>query len=89
MTATTLTRPARSATLRAGTVLRRPCHERVERRPQPSQVVLSVELVNDWGERWTAIGGGATVAQALAFAQESAPEGPVWKPLEWNDLLGD
>jgi hypothetical protein len=89
MTTSTLIRPARSVTLRAGTVLRRPCPAQASRRSQPSQVVLTVELVNDWGERWTAIGGGDTVAEAIAFAQASAPEGPAWEPLGWTGLYGD
>jgi hypothetical protein len=53
------------------------------------QIVLEVELAAADGSRFTAIGGGTTVAEALAFALDSAPEGRSWEPVRWTDLYGD
>jgi hypothetical protein len=53
------------------------------------QVVLEVELAGADGARFTAIGGGTTLAEALAFALESAPDGQSWTPVRWSDLYGD
>jgi hypothetical protein len=92
MTASTLIRPARSVRLRAGAILRRPCphqEKRPQPEPRPSQVVLRVELVDALGSRWTAIGGGNTITEAVAFARASAPEGGAWKPVRWTELYGD
>jgi hypothetical protein len=41
------------------------------------------------GRYWNAIGGGATVAAALAYARESCPADATWEPVTWNDLYGD
>jgi hypothetical protein len=52
-----------------------------------SAYVLEVTLRNDAGNEWRAIGGGATLDDALAFAVESAPQGR-WTPVAWQDLYG-
>jgi hypothetical protein len=53
------------------------------------QAVLQVELAAPDGSRFTAIGGGDTVAEALTFALASAPDGVAWEPVRWTDLYGD
>jgi hypothetical protein len=58
-------------------------------RPAPEQRIVAVEFVSLDGRTWTAIGGGATVAAAIASAQESCPDDTSWQPLDWNDLYGD
>lgn len=58
-------------------------------RPAPEQRILAVEFVSLDGRTWTAIGGGATVAAAIASAQESCPGDTGRHLLDWNDLYGD
>ena len=58
------------------------------RATNPRTLVLAVHLADDVHE-WRAIGGGATVEEALAFAIESAPDGPQWRVINWNHLYGD
>jgi hypothetical protein len=53
------------------------------------QVVLSVELEAPGGLRWRAIGGGASLADAITFARESAPDGHYWRVVRVTDLYGD
>jgi hypothetical protein len=71
---------------------RRDCSERL-RVVEPtgstssSAYVLNVTLRNDVGDEWRAVGGGGTLAEALAFALESAPAGR-WTPVAWQDLYG-
>jgi hypothetical protein len=55
----------------------------------PAQRILAVEFVSFDGRTWKAIGGGKTVAQAIAWARESCPDDAIWRPLAWNDLYGD
>jgi hypothetical protein len=40
-------------------------------------------------ERWSAIGGGGSVDEAIAFARESLPTGCRWRAVCWSDLYGD
>jgi hypothetical protein len=72
---------------------RRDCIERRRRveagnATNPSPHVLSVTLRDEAGHEWRALGGGATVAEALAFAVESAPSQRRWTPVAWQDLYG-
>ena len=60
------------------------CEERVG-----SARVLEVTLESLDGQRWTAVGGGETVEEALQFALGSAPAGIRWHVAGWNDLYGD
>jgi hypothetical protein len=53
------------------------------------QVVLSVELEGPGGLRWRAVGGGASLADAIAFARESAPDDHYWRVVRVTDLYGD
>ena len=62
------------------------CRER--RRSRSSPYVLSVTLRDGAGEEWRAVGGGDTLAEALAFAVSSAPSGRRWTPVAWDDLFG-
>ncbi len=86
MTTTFLTRPARSVTQRAAAIIRLPRPGRAARRAQQRQVVLTVELTEPRGRRWTALGGGNTIAEAIAFARDSAPEGRAWEPVSWTEV---
>jgi hypothetical protein len=54
-----------------------------------SRYVFEVTLLDADGAEWTAIGGGATVNEALAFAVASAPPGRNWRPVHWLELYGD
>ena len=55
----------------------------------PEQRILAVDFRSPDGRYWNAIGGGATVAAALAYARESCPADTTWEPVTWNDLYGD
>ncbi len=54
-----------------------------------SQYVLRVNFEAPDGRRWSALGGGATFADAIGFARDSCPTGIAWQPVDWNDLYGD
>jgi hypothetical protein len=54
-----------------------------------AQHVLSVEFVSSDGRTWQAIGGGSTLAAAIAFARDGCPTDTTWQPVRWNDLYGD
>lgn len=56
---------------------------------RPQQHLLSVEFTSLDGRAWQAIGGGDTLADALAFAHDSCPAETTWQPTGWNDLYGD
>jgi hypothetical protein len=56
--------------------------------PAVSRCVVAVTLLADDGAEWQAIGGGATVNEALAFAVASAPAGRSWQPVHWLELFG-
>jgi hypothetical protein len=55
----------------------------------PSRVVLMVDFASPEGRNWWAVGIGDTLADAIAFAQDSCPTETTWRPLDWNDLYGD
>lgn len=57
--------------------------------PAPMQLSLMVEFRSQDGRNWQAIGGGDTLADAIAFAQHSCPSDGTWQPVSWNDLYGD
>jgi len=54
-----------------------------------SHRVLVVELRSREGRRRHAIGGGATLEAAIAYALESAPDDTTWYAVDWDDLHGD
>jgi hypothetical protein len=53
-----------------------------------AQVVLVARFVADGGSEWSAIGGGATLREAVAFARESCPAGARWRLAAWDHLHG-
>lgn len=57
--------------------------------PAVSRYVFAVTLLDGQGAEWEAIGGGATVNEALAFAVASAPAGRHWQPVHWLELFRD
>jgi hypothetical protein len=54
-----------------------------------SPFVLSVRLEGRGGKRWTTVGGGQTLDDALAFAVASAPTETRWRVAGWNHLYGN
>ena len=59
------------------------------RREPFAQQVLMVEFTSSDGRTWQAIGGGDTLADAVAFARDSCPADGCWQPIRWNGLYGD
>jgi hypothetical protein len=57
--------------------------------PAPSHVVLMVDFTSPEGRTWWAVGLGDSLAEAIAFAQDSCPTDTTWQPTRWNDLYGD
>jgi hypothetical protein len=53
------------------------------------QRLLNVEFRSPDGHTWTAIGGGATVAAAIAWARECCPGATTWAPVGWSNVYGD
>lgn len=53
------------------------------------QRIVAVEFQSRDGRSWNAIGGGATVAEAIDWARECCPDGTIWDAVSWNDLYGD
>jgi hypothetical protein len=70
-------------------VAERQAHPLPASTPVPAQRLLAVEFVSLDGRSWKAIGGAETVAEAIADARESCPDGTSWHPRSWNDLYGD
>lgn len=60
----------------------------VPARGDRGQLVLSVEFTSSDGRTWEAIGGGDSLAGALAFARESCPADVSWQPVRWSHLYG-
>jgi hypothetical protein len=59
------------------------------RRPLRPTDVVRVQLASPSGARWSAIGGGETVGEAVAFAIASAPADTTWHVVGWSDVFGD
>jgi hypothetical protein len=57
--------------------------------PATAQRILVVEFRSSDGRSWSAIGGDATVAAALAWARECCPDDTGWALAGWEDLYGD
>jgi len=58
------------------------------RDPSPASV-LAVTFSGPGGERYSTIGIGGSVEDALAWARDSAPTGTRWLATAWSDLYGD
>jgi hypothetical protein len=50
---------------------------------------LQIDLEGPNGERWTAVGGGETLGDALEFAVACAPADVRWRVVGWAPLYGD
>ena len=48
-----------------------------------------VDFSSPEGRTWWAVGVGDTLADAIAFAEDSCPTDTTWQPTRWNDLYGD
>ena len=57
--------------------------------PDEGEHVLQVTLAGPHGARWTAVGVGATVADAILAAIEAAPTDVAWLVTGWRDVYGD
>lgn len=51
--------------------------------------ILAVDFRSHEGRSWSAIGGGPTVAAAVAFARASCPSDAMWYAVSWTDVYGD
>lgn len=76
--------PAARLTVPARTVVPFPATEAAHR-----QHIVMVEFTSPDGRSWQAVGGGDTLAAAIAHAQVSCPTDATWQPIRWNDLYGD
>jgi hypothetical protein len=54
-----------------------------------NRYLITVEFVAPGGESWAAVGGGESVAEAIASARDTLPAGPAWDVERWSDLYGD
>ena len=54
-----------------------------------TQHILMVKFTSPDGRAWQAIGGGDSLADAIAFAQDSCPADAIWQPSSWSDLYGE
>jgi hypothetical protein len=52
-------------------------------------LILAVEFRSGADHSWHAVGGGPTVAAAIAYARRSCPSDVVWDAVTWNDVYGD
>jgi signal-transduction protein with cAMP-binding, CBS, and nucleotidyltransferase domain len=59
-----------------------------QRQSPPAHHVVVVNFESPGGERWSAIGGGASADEAIAFARDSCPPGE-WALVGSNPLHGD
>jgi len=50
--------------------------------------VVVVQFEDPHGNSWRAVGGGATLDEAIAFARQSAPEGHDWNVRKVADVYG-
>jgi xanthine/CO dehydrogenase XdhC/CoxF family maturation factor len=58
-------------------------------RAAPGQRVVAVEFRSRDGRSCTAIGGGATLLEAIDWARGCCPDAPAWEAVGWNDLYGE
>lgn len=59
------------------------------RRRTQADLVLAVDFEAHGGGRWSAVGGGRTVADAIAFARDALPCGFAWQLVGWDYLYGE
>ena len=51
--------------------------------------LLDVDFESVEGDERSAVGGGESVAEAIAAAREALPTGAGWCVARWNHLYGD
>jgi hypothetical protein len=51
--------------------------------------LLNVDFEAPGGKQWSAVGGGESVAEAIAAAQRALPAEPAWSVSGWNHLYGE
>jgi hypothetical protein len=51
--------------------------------------LLNVDFEAPGGKQWSAVGGGESVAEAIAAAQGALPAEPTWSVSGWNHLYGE
>jgi hypothetical protein len=56
---------------------------------RPADLVLAVDFEGGDGRRWSALGGGPTVDDAIAFACDSLPAGTAWRLVGWDHLYAE
>ena len=53
-----------------------------------SQIVLNVVFESNDGERRSAVGGGDSLDDAIAFARDSVPRDRNWRVIRFRELYG-
>jgi hypothetical protein len=56
---------------------------------QFDRYLLNVDFESAGGQRAAGIGGGGSVAEAIAAARNELPVGYRWNVVRWNDLFGE
>ncbi len=51
--------------------------------------LLTVEFDAPTGERWSSLGAGRTLGEAIEVAREALPLGIVWDVARWRPLYGE
>ena len=54
-----------------------------------NRYLLSVDFASLDGGEWSSLGGGESVAEAIASAREALPLGTDWDVARWNELYGE
>ena len=53
-----------------------------------NRYLLSVDFASLDGQEWSSVGGGESVAEAIASARDALPLGTDWDVARWNELYG-
>jgi hypothetical protein len=57
--------------------------------PHFNALLLNVDFASAAGDEWSAIGGGDSLAEAIAAARDALPAGLDWELVRWNHLYCD
>jgi hypothetical protein len=57
--------------------------------PHFNTFLLNVDFASAAGDEWSAIGGGASIPEAITAARDALPAGLDWELVRWNHLYGD
>jgi hypothetical protein len=63
--------------------------EREEVRGRFNAYLLDVDFESPRGEARSTVGGGESVAEAIAAAREALPTSAGWRVARWNHIYGD